>query len=342
MIRPVVALTLGDPAGIGPEIVLKAIRKRALTEKVNLVIIGDLFVLRGIASRLHINCLLPRFSTLDGPIPSRNFPCLLDRQHMEFSIPMGCVDARCGALSLDYLETAIRLAANRVVDGIVTGPIHKQAWAAAGSKFTGHTEMLAARTHSRSFAMAFYAKKFLTVLLTTHLPLKDAISALTPRLVEEKILLTIRALREIGSPRARVAVAGVNPHAGEGGLLGDEERRIFLPVIRKCRKMGLEVSGPYPADTLYIRAARGEFDAVLAPYHDQAMLAIKTLSFGHATNITLGLPFVRTSVDHGTAFDITGRGLADETALVEAIYKCRDLILARREPSSKIRRSSSC
>jgi 4-phospho-D-threonate 3-dehydrogenase / 4-phospho-D-erythronate 3-dehydrogenase len=342
MTKPVVALTLGDPAGIGPEIALKALRKRFLSREIKLVLIGDVFVLKSI-SRLVPSLPLPsHFATFEKIANSGTYPCLLNLRHPPFDIPFGRVDARCGRLSIDYLNTAIRLARAKAVDGIVTGPIHKQAWAAAGSAFSGHTEMLAAATRTRDFAMAFSAKGFLTVLLSTHLPLKNALSLLSAPLLERKIHLTVRALREMGSQSARLAVAGVNPHAGEGGLLGDEELKIFLPAIKKCRRKGLDVSGPYSADTVYLRAARGEFDAVLAPYHDQAMLAVKTLSFGHATNITLGLPFVRTSVDHGTAFDIAGKGLANESAMVDAIQKCRELIHARQRHRPNRSEQDSC
>jgi 4-hydroxythreonine-4-phosphate dehydrogenase len=335
MTNPVVALTLGDPAGIGPEIALKALRKKNLSPHVNLILIGDLFVLESIAHRIVPAPDIRPFSTFEEIVDARTYPCLLNLNHRRFKIAPGHVDARCGRMSIDYVNTAVCLATAGKIDGIVTGPIHKQAWAAAGSRFSGHTEMLASTTGSRDFAMAFSAKNFLTVLLSTHLPLKDALALLSVSLLERKVDLTVKALKEMGVRRARLAVAGVNPHAGEGGLLGDEEIKILTPAIRKCRRKGLDVSGPYPADTVYLRAARGEFDAVLAPYHDQAMLAVKALSFGHATNITLGLPFVRTSVDHGTAFDIAGKGVASESALVEAIEKCRDLIRARRAHGSK-------
>ncbi|MBZ5552977.1 MAG: 4-hydroxythreonine-4-phosphate dehydrogenase PdxA [Acidobacteriia bacterium] len=329
MTKPVVALTLGDPAGIGPEIALKALRKRNLSQHVNLVLVGDLFVLEDAARSFSTAPNLPQFSTIEEVADRGTYPCLLDLKHRRFNILPGRIDARCGRMSIDYVKTAADLAAAGKIDGIVTGPIHKQAWAAAGSKFSGHTEMLASATGSRDFAMAFFAKSFLTVLLSTHLPLKGALALLSVTLLERKVDLTVKALKDLGFRQARLAVAGVNPHAGEGGLLGDEEIKIFAPAIKKCRRKGLDVSGPYSADTVYLRAAQGEFDAVLSPYHDQAMLAVKTLSFGHATNITLGLPFVRTSVDHGTAFDIAGKGIANESALVDAIEKCRDLIRAR-------------
>ncbi|MBZ5535894.1 MAG: 4-hydroxythreonine-4-phosphate dehydrogenase PdxA [Acidobacteriia bacterium] len=335
MTKPVVALTLGDPAGIGPEIALKALRKRNLCKHVNLVLIGDPFVLESIAPCFSHVPNLPHFSSIEQVADAGTYPCLLNLNHRRFNISPGRLDARCGRISIDYVKEAVRLATTGKIDGIVTGPIHKQAWAAAGSRFSGHTEMLASASGSRDFAMAFFAKDFLTVLLSTHLALKDALALLSVPLLERKVDLTVRALKEMGIRRPRLAVAGVNPHAGEGGLLGDEEIKFFSPAIKKCQEKGLNVSGPYSADTVYLRAARGEFDAVLAPYHDQAMLAVKTLSFGHATNITLGLPFVRTSVDHGTAFDIAGKGVANESALVDAIEKCRDLIRGRQGHGSK-------
>lgn len=331
MIKPVVAITLGDPAGIGPEIILKTLCQKSLTDRVKLILIGDSFVLRRFSRSPRCNSPLPRFDTFKEIIRGRCFPCLLDCGHEAFVIPVGRVDRRCGQLSIDYLKTAIRLAQRREVSGIVTAPIHKQAWAAAGSPFPGHTEMLAAMTHTKKFAMAFYAKEFLTVLMSTHMPLKKALSGLRMKTLEDKILLTVASLEEFGRRRPRIAVAGVNPHAGEDGLLGKEEQRIFVPAIKRCQEKGINVSGPYSADTIYLRAAQGEFDAIIAPYHDQAMLAVKTLSFGHATNITLGLPFVRTSVDHGTAFDIAGTGSARADALIAAIEQCRELILARRQ-----------
>jgi 4-hydroxythreonine-4-phosphate dehydrogenase len=326
-----VALTLGDPAGIGPEIVARAVRKKSVAGSVRLVVVGDFFVLEHFLRQSRLNPPLSRYCTIEEIHRSKRFPCLLDAGHEPFAIPVGRVDARCGQMSIEYVQTATQLALARNVDGIVTAPIHKQAWAAAGSPFPGHTEMLADLSAARHYAMAFWAKGFLTVLMTTHLSLRDALARLSSDLLKSTLQLTIESLRESGLHKARIAVAGVNPHAGEGGLLGDEENRIFLPVIQEFQLKKFNVTGPYSADTLYLRAAAGEFDAVVAPYHDQAMLAVKALSFGHATNITLGLPFVRTSVDHGTAFDIAGRGIASENALLHAIEKCRELILRRKK-----------
>jgi 4-hydroxythreonine-4-phosphate dehydrogenase len=326
-----VALTLGDPAGIGPEIVARVVRKKSVAESLRLLVVGDSFVLEHFLRHSRLKPPLSRYCTIEEIHRSKRFPCLLDAGHEPFAIPVGQVDARCGQLSIDYVQTAIRLALAKTVDGIVTAPIHKQAWAAAGSPFPGHTEMLADLSATRNYAMAFWAKGFLTVLMSTHLSLRGALARLSQDLLSRTLHLTITSLREFGLRKARIAVAGVNPHAGEGGLLGDEENRIFLPVIQEFQLKKFNVSGPYSADTLYLRAAAGEFDAVIAPYHDQALLAVKTLSFGHAINITLGLPFVRTSVDHGTAFDIAGRGIASEKALLHAIEKCRDLILRRKK-----------
>ncbi len=330
MIRPVVAVTLGDPAGIGPEIVLKALRERRLREQVKLVVIGDRFALKRAADVLKDRTPIPSYSAFPNNIRTVQFPFLLDLRHPEFTIPVGRIDARCGRVSLNYIGTGIELAIKRQIDGLVTAPIHKRAWAEAGSKFTGHTELLAQATGSKDYAMAFWAKGFLTVLLSTHLPLKEALRQISQKGLGKKINLAHRSLCDMGVRQPRIAVAGINPHAGEQGLIGSEEQSLIVPAIKRAQKEGIGVTGPYPADTIYLRASRGEFDAVIAPYHDQAMLAVKTLTFGHATNITLGLPFVRTSVDHGTAFDIAGKGIARPDALIDAIAMCRKLILARR------------
>lgn len=330
MTRPVVALTIGDPAGIGPEIVLKAVKKKALNQRARLLIIGDSFLLTDSTLPRSSSVLFSAPAFLRRNLEQQRFPQLLDCGHKPFTISCGRINKRCGQMSIDYVRTAVALALEGLVDGIVTAPINKRAWALAGTRYPGHTEMLAALTHTRDFAMAFYAKGFYTVLLSTHLPLRRAISTLRPGLLCDKVRLTARELSALGIRHPRIAVAGLNPHAGEGGLLGKEEIQILTPGIRRCQRERIAVSGPYSADTLYLRAAAGEFDAVLAPYHDQAMVAVKSLSFGHATNITLGLPFVRTSVDHGTAFDIAGKGIADESALVEAIKRCVALIGARR------------
>ena len=211
-------------------------------------------------------------------------------------------------------------------DGIATAPINKEAWRRAGLPWNGHTDLLAHLTGAADVAMMFHSDALRVVLATIHLPLADVPRALTRASLESTITLAARELPRFGYLATRIAVAGLNPHAGEQGLFGREELDVMVPAIAACRARGVEVTGPYAADTLFVRAQRGAFDAIIACYHDQGLIPVKLLAFGHAVNVTLGLPIVRTSVDHGTAFDIAGKGIADESSLVEAIRLAARLV----------------
>ena len=202
---------------------------------------------------------------------------------------------------------------------MTTAPINKEALALAGFKWRGHTDMLAELTCTPRVAMMFHAPELKVVLITVHVPLSEVPSLITPARVAETIDLTHEALPRFGLPRPRLALAGLNPHAGEGGVLGDEDQHVLAPAIAQARARGIDIDGPYPADTVFVRAAKGEFDCVLACYHDQGLIPVKLLAFGQAVNVTLGLPIIRTSVDHGTAFDIAGKGVADHSSMVEAV-----------------------
>ncbi len=205
------------------------------------------------------------------------------------------------------------------MDAIATAPINKAAFAAAGYPWRGHTDMLAHLCGVRDVAMMFWSERLRVVLATIHIPLAQVPGALTVDGLVLLMQLTARSLPRFGLASARLAIAGLNPHAGEQGLLGTEDRDVLAPAIARARAAGIDASGPFPADTLFVRAAKGEFDAVIAMYHDQGLIPVKLLAFGHSVNVTLGLPIIRTSVDHGTAFDIAGRGLADPGSLIEAI-----------------------
>ena len=220
---------------------------------------------------------------------------------------------------------------NDALDAMTTAPINKQALKLAGSPFPGHTEMLASLCGAQESLMCFFAGELRVFLLTVHLSLTDAIASLTKDRIVRAIVLADRELRRFGIARPRIAVAGLNPHAGENGLFGSEEMREITPAIEQCRDgHNIDVTGPFPADTLFARAARGEFDAVAACYHDQGLIPVKCLAFGKAVNVTLGLPIIRTSVDHGTAFDIAGRGVADPGSLIEAILLAAGLVKDQR------------
>ncbi|HEX7140318.1 MAG TPA: 4-hydroxythreonine-4-phosphate dehydrogenase PdxA, partial [Vicinamibacterales bacterium] len=205
------------------------------------------------------------------------------------------------------------------VDAIATAPVNKEAFGLAGLPWTGHTDLLGHLTGTRRVAMMFYSEPLRVVLATVHVPLAAVSRALTMETMQATIELTADELPRFGYERPRIGVAGLNPHAGEHGLFGDEERNAIAPAIGACRARGIDVSGPFPGDTVFVRARRGEFDVVIACYHDQGLIPIKLLAFGQAVNVTLGLPIIRTSVDHGTAFDIAGKGIADPESMIAAV-----------------------
>ena len=281
------AVTAGDPRGIGPEIIVKALADSRVGGRSDLVIVG------------------PEGCGVD-----------VDESIGEWS-PAGDI-ALAGNLAGRAVKRAAELAMNREVRGIVTAPLDKAALLAGGFNHPGHTEMLAELTHSK-VAMMLASDRLRVVLATTHLPLRDVISRLSEDLIVEIAEITRKSLREwFGIAEPRIALCAVNPHAGDGGRFGTEDDEILAPAARRAG-----IDGPFPADTVFVRALRGAFDAVIAPYHDVGMTAIKVASFGSAVNVTLGLPFPRTSPDHGTALDIARRGIADPSSFIEALLLCR-------------------
>jgi 4-hydroxythreonine-4-phosphate dehydrogenase len=281
--RPKVGVTVGDPAGIGPEIAQKAAADPAVSACCDVVLYG------------------PATGAALG------------------AFPRGRVSAEAGRAAYDAIIHAVADARAHVIDAIATAPINKEAFAAAGLPWRGHTDLLAHLTGSPRVAMMFYAEALRVVLATVHIPLADVPGALTRETLEGTIELAARELPRFGIASPRLALAGLNPHAGEHGLMGREEEEVLAPAVAACRARGIAIDGPFPADTVFVRAMRGEFDAVIACYHDQGLIPIKLVAFGSAVNVTLGLPIVRTSVDHGTAFDIAGRGVADPSSLIAAI-----------------------
>ncbi len=231
----------------------------------------------------------------------------------------GLLSADAGRAAYDAIVRAVADARGGTIDAIATAPINKEAFALAELPWKGHTDLLAHLTQTPRVAMMFYAETLRVVLATVHIPLADVPRSLTRDTVEFTIDLAARELPRFGYARPRLALAGLNPHAGEHGVIGREEQDVLRPAVEACRARGVDVTGPWPGDTVFGRAVRGEFDAVVACYHDQGLIPVKLLAFGRAVNVTLGLPIVRTSVDHGTAFDIAGRGIADHSSLVEAV-----------------------
>lgn len=277
--KPRVAITCGDPAGIGPEIAQKAANDPRVRDICAPVVYGP-------------------------PAGARYTP--------------GELSAEAGQAAYDTLCEAVKDAQSGVVAAVATAPVNKLAFARAGLPWKGHTDLLAHLTGSPRVAMMFWSEPLKVVLATIHIPLASVTSALTRELVDEIIDLSSRELPRFGIAQPRLAVAGLNPHAGEDGLLGHEEAKVLRPAIEAAQKRGIHIDGPFPGDTVFGRAVRGEFDAVIACYHDQGLIPVKLLAFGRAVNVTLGLPIIRTSVDHGTAFDIAGKNVADPSSMIEA------------------------
>jgi len=277
--KPRIAITSGDPAGIGPEIARKAADDPRVRKVCEPIVYGP-----------------PAGSTFKP----------------------GELSADAGRAAYETLCSAVGDARAGVVAAIATAPVNKLAFARAGLPWKGHTDLLAHLTGSTRVAMMFWSEPLKVVLATIHIPLASVTNALTRELMDDIIDLSARELPRFGLEKPRLAVAGLNPHAGEEGLLGHEERKVLRPAIETAQKRGIRIDGPFPGDTVFGRAVRGEFDAVIACYHDQGLIPVKLLAFGRAVNVTLGLPIIRTSVDHGTAFDIAGKNIADPSSMIEA------------------------
>ena len=319
---------MGDPSGIGPEVVLKAVAEAEVRDICQPVIIGDAQLLAHNARTLDLQCGYDIVRRDEDLPPQLTEPIIYHLNNIQGHIEPGIESGNAGKAAGQYIEAAVELCAAGSIDAIATAPINKRALFLGGYSFPGHTEFLAHLTGTEDFAMGFVAANLRIVLISTHVPLAQAIELARRERFEKTIRLTDRELHRWGIERPRIAVAALNPHGAEGGLFGIEEASEILPAIEACKaRDGINVSGPYSADTVFLRASRGEFDAVVACYHDQAMIPVKCLSFGEAVNVTLGLPFIRTSVDHGTAFDIAGKGIAEHSSMVEAIKLAAELSL---------------
>jgi 4-hydroxythreonine-4-phosphate dehydrogenase len=288
--KPRIGITVGDPAGIGPEIAAKAAT--------------DPRVLAACDPRIY-----------DAP----------------GDYVTGAVSAQAGRAAYDAIVRAVEDARAGIIDGIATAPVNKEAFSLAGLPWKGHTDLLAHLTNTPRVAMLFHSEQLRVVLATIHVPLADVPRLLTRDVADFTIAVAARELPRFGHDRPRLAFAGLNPHAGEHGVIGVEDEEVIAPAVADARSRGIDVTGPWSADTVFSRAVRGEFDAVIACYHDQGLIPVKMVAFGRAVNVTLGLPIIRTSVDHGTAFDIAGRGIADASSLIEAILLAARLAVGSRE-----------
>jgi 4-hydroxythreonine-4-phosphate dehydrogenase len=315
---PRVAVTMGDAAGIGAEITLKALADESLRKICLPIIIGDSAFLKKTARDLKLKFDFVEAAANPSPLPNQT--AVYDLNNLKGEIVTGEDSAAAGKAAAEYIETAVNLWREKKIDAIATAPISKRAIALGGYDYPGHTEFLAELTATKEFAMSFFAEDLRVVLLSTHVSLRDAIELVKKEKLVELIKFSHREISKLLKRDARIAVAGLNPHASEGGMFGAEEAAEITPAISECReRFGINVSGAFSPDTIFLRGFKGEFDAVISCYHDQATIAVKCLSFGASVNVTLGLPLVRTSVDHGTAFDIAGRGAADASSMRAAI-----------------------
>ncbi len=320
------ALTMGDASGIGPEIVAKAVAGNAGGP---VIVFGSVLVMREAVRRLGLGL---EVRAIPAPEAARGAAgCLevIETTRIAALPPVGVVNAVSGQASFDTLVAAIGAARGGQVGGIVTAPLNKEAMASAGIRYPGHTEILAEYGGAPRVAMMLVNDEIRTVLVTIHMSLRKAIEAADFAAQMSAIRLAHEGGQALGIAAPRVAVAGLNPHAGEGGLFGEEETRIIRPAVEAARAEGIDASGPWPGDTVFMQARQGRFDVVVAQYHDQGLIAVKYLGLERGVNITLGLPFVRTSPDHGTAFDIAGQGIADPASLEAALACARKLVAAR-------------
>ncbi len=318
---PVFVLTMGDPAGIGPEIAVKALLSEAIGD-CRVAVIGDLSALLPAAAQLGKAAKVQVVTDIRDALPGRI--AVLDMKQLPpDGFRVGTVSAACGRASYAYIMTGIELARKGIAAGIITGPINKEALKFAGINYPGHTEILADAFGVNEFSMVFYLRSVAVAHVTTHVSLRQAIDLITPDRVLTHIRLLDGALKRLGTAAPRIAVGGLNPHAGENGLFGDEEKNMIAPAIAMARSEGIAISGPYPPDTVFMRAFRHEFDGVVSMLHDHGFVALKSLDFEHGVNITVGLPIIRTSVGHGTAFDIAGKGIASPESLLSAIEAAR-------------------
>lgn len=315
---PRLAITMGDPAGVGPEVIVKALQHEQVWRVSRPLVIGDARWMSDAARIVGSARPVRALSTLDDVGTDATID-VLDLANVPAQFTRGKVSAEGGRAAYEYIARAAQLALNRQAEAIVTAPLNKEALHLAGKMYAGHTEILADLCGAQGTVMLLTCARLRVSHVSTHIALRDALTRLTIERIVRVAQLTHDALTQMGIAAPRLAIAGLNPHAGEGGLFGDEEDKIIAPAVAAAQRAGLDAQGPFPPDTIFWRASQGEFDAVIAMYHDQGHIPMKLLGFFDGVNVTLGLPLIRTSVDHGTAFDIAGTGRADEQSMLAAL-----------------------
>jgi 4-hydroxythreonine-4-phosphate dehydrogenase len=329
--KPFIAITMGDPAGVGPEIIAKVIDSNELLPLCRPLVIGDAGVMKKLVEEQRLSIGVRSISSIADADPAPGKLDVLDLRNVNLAThAWGKPGASSGTAVVEYIRRAVDLALKNDVDAVVTAPISKEMMNAAGHHYAGHTELLAELTNTRDYGMFFVGGGLRVILTTIHVALKEVPRRITQAAVLKTLRLAHQAMRSFGMEHPRIGVAALNPHAGEGRLFGSEEWDEILPAVVKARGEGIDASDPIPADTLFYKARNNYYDIVVAMYHDQGLAPLKMLAFGNAVNVTVGLPIIRTSVDHGTAYDIAGKGCADPTSLLEAV-KLAVIMCAHRE-----------
>lgn len=324
--KSIIGITMGDGAGVGPEIIIKALKDQEIYATCNPFVIGDAKRLEQANQIVNGSLHIRSIQSVDEAMFEQGTVDCIDLNLLPADLPFGQISAEAGNAAFRYLEKAIQLANQGAIDAICTAPLNKEALHKAGHIYPGHTEILAELTNTEDFSMMLSAPKLKVIHVTTHIGLIDAVKKINPKRVYTVIKLAHDTLKKAGYENPRIAVCGINPHAGENGLFGyGEEEEKVIPAVEQAQQEGIDAVGPLPADTLFFRTTRGDFDIVVAMYHDQGHGPVKVLGLEAGVNITVGLPIIRTSVDHGTAFDIAGKGIADELSLKEAIRQAIEL-----------------
>jgi 4-hydroxythreonine-4-phosphate dehydrogenase len=328
MDAPLIAVTMGDPAGIGPEVVARTFAEGGFSNENPALVVGDPGILERAAKLLELALRVNAISVPEEAAFEPGTVDVLAVGEVQKDLPFGELDARAGDAAFRYVQRATELASAGRVGAIATAPLNKEAMHLAGHEYPGHTEILAELTGTEDYAMMLVTDELKVIHVSTHVSLREAIERVKPERELAVMRLAHDALRKLGVENPKVAVAGLNPHAGENGLFGAEDAEFIAPAVEVAREEGIEATGPWPPDTVLMRARRGEFDVVVVQYHDQGHIPVKLMGFDTGVNVTVGLPFFRTSVDHGTAFDIAGTGKADHASMRAAIDLARKLAAA--------------
>ncbi len=319
-IRPIIGITMGDPAGVGPEVTAKALSNKEMYDICKPIVIGDASVMTKALDIVKVKLKVNPVQRVSAAKFKYGTMDVLDLKNIDLSkLQVGKVQAMAGKASLEYIYKAVDLALKGDIHAIATVSINKEAIHLAGSKHPGHTEILADLTGTKDFTMMLAAESLRVFHVTIHEALRRAVDLIKKDSVLDTIKLAQGALQSMGIEKPKIAVAGLNPHASDGGIFGNEEAQEIAPAVQAAKAMGINAVGPIPPDTVFLRAYQGEFDGVVAMYHDQGHIPLKLVGFKSGINVTIGLPIIRTSVDHGTAFDIAGKGIADPTSLMESI-----------------------